>query len=240
MARIQGPVWIVIPDVGPEHPIAPGGPGDAHPEHPIVLPPDTPTDPPSVWEPVFPTNPIVIPDPGGGGERPDHTLPGDLPHPDQGLPGDQPQPEHPIVLPPDAVWPGDPAHPTHPIAPGGGEPTHPIAPGGSPGEPTHPIAPGGGPSHPIVLPTPPDGGGEQVGGLEFYQRKTLGINWDKSFDECAVVSIQAGTTADDLVTVRTVANDGSSSVTYPQDFKGSVLIRVNGMDGYLEGTTTVK
>jgi hypothetical protein len=229
MAKIAGPVWIVAPERG------------ERPEHPIVLPPDTPSEPPGIW----------------GGEAPPYVdigLPGPQPHPEHPivLPGDEHPahpiapgggtPEHPIVLPPETVWPPD-AHPEHPIAPGGpgdAHPEHPIAPGG--GEPTHPIAPGGGePTHPIVLPPDqPDGGGEEVGGLDFYQRKTLGFNWDKSFDECAVVKIQAGTTADDLVTVRTVANDGTSSVTYPQDFTGSVMIRVNGMDGYLEGTTTVK
>ena len=69
------------------------------------------------------------PKPPSGGEHPDHTLPGDLPHPehpiyfplppgapvdpeygipeeglphpDHTLPGPQPHPEHPIVLPPD-------------------------------------------------------------------------------------------------------------------------------------------
>jgi len=65
--------------------------------------------------------------PGTPPARPDHTLPGDLPHPehpifyplppgapvdpdygvpdthpDQGLPAPQPHPEHPIVLPPDS------------------------------------------------------------------------------------------------------------------------------------------
>jgi hypothetical protein len=30
---------------------------------------------------------------GGSGNRPDHTLPGDLPHPDQGLPAGEPHPE---------------------------------------------------------------------------------------------------------------------------------------------------
>jgi hypothetical protein len=37
-----------------------------------------------------------------------------------------------------------------------------------------------------------------------------------------------------------VANDGSSSVTYPQDFTGEVTIKVAGIDYYLEGTTTVE
>jgi hypothetical protein len=174
-----------------------------------------------------PEHPIVIPDPGGG-EHPEHPI----------APGGGPS--HPIVLPPDAIWPpGSGIDMPDQGLPG--EQPHPDQglPGDQPGV-SHPIAPGGGPTHPIVLPTPPDGGEEQVGGLEFYQRKTLGINWDSSFDECAVVTVQAGTTADDLVTVRTVANDGTSSVTYPQDFTGEVTIRVCGMDGYLEGTTTVK
>ena len=220
MAKVAGPVWIVAPD------------GGAHPEHPIVLPPDTPDNGLRPEHPIYnpggehPAHPIVIPDPGG-----------DL------------RPEHPIA-------PGGET-PEHPIAPGGERPTHPIAPGGEGGHPEHPIVlppeanlPDGiwgptdpFPTHPIVIPPDvPDGGGgtEPVGGLDFYQRKTLGFNWDPSFDQCAVVNIQAGTTQDDLVSVRQVANDGSSSVTYPQDFTGDVLIRVNGIDGYLEGTTAVK
>lgn len=201
MARIAGPVWIVQPEFG-EAP--PGGP-DAHPEHPIVLPPDTPPD-----SGAHPEHPIVIPDPGGGDEHPDHTLPGDLPKPDHELPGDQPRPEHPIVLPGEPEWPDDPK-----------------------------------PTHPIVLPDPyPDNslppGLEQVGDLEFYQRKTLGINWDPEFDPAQVVGIYAGSSGEaTLSLVRTVANNGASSVTYPQDFTGTVVIRVAGVDGYLEGTTSV-
>jgi hypothetical protein len=117
---------------------------DAHPEHPIYIPPPTP-----------PTaeHPIVLP-----------PLP---PEESGGIP------THPIYLPP-VVWPppvsvehpiapgGQPPVATHPIAPGGppptaehpifipGTPTHPIY---IPGKPTHPIAPGGSPgtpTHPIV------------------------------------------------------------------------------------------
>jgi hypothetical protein len=43
--------------------------------------------------------PVDIPPEGA---RPDHTLPGDLPHPDQGLPGAQPHPDHTL--------PGDQPH----------------------------------------------------------------------------------------------------------------------------------
>lgn len=48
-------------------PIVP--PSDAHPEHPIVLPPDKPSvPPPSIWPPGpgidFPSHPIVLPPPG--------------------------------------------------------------------------------------------------------------------------------------------------------------------------------
>jgi hypothetical protein len=213
MAEVHGPVWIVVPgDEHPAHPIAPGGPGDAHPEHPIVLPPDTPDNG------LRPEHPIYNP----GGEHPSHPIV--IPQPPGGVDGE---------------------HPAHPIAPGGdgGHPEHPIV---LPPETELPPLEIWGPndprpSVPIFLPPgQPDGGGEEVGGLEFYQRKTLGINWDASFDDSAVVTVQAGSSADDLVTVRTVANDGSSSVTYPQDFTGDVLIRVNGNDGYLEGETTVE
>lgn len=174
MTRTVGPVWIVQPTSAEEMP---------HPEHPIVLPPDTPPD-----SGLTPEHPIVIPDPG--------------------TPVDPNAPEvsHPIVLPGDPSW-GDDLKPTHPI----------------------------------VLPNPPDGGGstEPVGAPTFYQRKTLGINWDSSFDSSAVVDIKAGDSDTDPITVRTVANDGTSSVTYPQDFTGQVTIQVVGKDGYLEATTTI-
>lgn len=42
--------------------------------------------------------------PGGGGEHPDHTLPGDLPHP-----------EHPIELPPPTEPPTELPPPEHPL-----------------------------------------------------------------------------------------------------------------------------
>lgn len=86
--------------------------GDAHPEHPIVLPPENPGEPPRpahpIYLPPYPEHPIVLPpDEGNGGgngdEHPDHTLPGDLPHPDNSLPGDQPRPDHTL--------PGDLPHP---------------------------------------------------------------------------------------------------------------------------------
>lgn len=182
MPKIAGPLWIVQP--GEDQPMPPD---DAHPEHPIVLPPDVPPD-----SDLIPSHPIVIPDPGTpptGGEG---------------------EPSHPIVLPGDPEWPSD-AHPEHPIV-------------------LPPLYPDQG--------LPP--GLEAVGDLEFYQRKTLGINWDESFDPAQAVGIYAGAGEDEPTLVRTVANDGTSSVTYPQDFSGSVTIRVAGVNGYLEGTTTVQ
>jgi hypothetical protein len=91
--------------------------------------------------------------PGGQPPRPDHTLPGELPHPehpiffplppgapvhpDQGLPGEQPHPEHPIAMPPAGSTPptGTPPKPDHTL------------PGDLPQ-----------PSHPIVLPPDTEGG----------------------------------------------------------------------------------
>jgi hypothetical protein len=169
-----GPVWIVQP-------------GDEHPAHPIVLPPDTPPDSGNV-------------------------------------------PAHPIFLP---------GEPTHPIAPGGETPEHPIV------LPNPPDVGDAHPEHPIAWPDPyPDNslpeGLQPVGELEFYQRKTLGINWDPGFDPAQAVGVYASEEDNDPVLVRTVANDGSSSVTYPQDYTGEVTIRVAGINGYLEGSTTIE
>jgi hypothetical protein len=99
------------PDAHPEHPIVLPPDSPLEPTHPIVLPPEGETDPP------VPTHPIVLPplgiwpNPPEGSVLPDHELPGDQPHPDQGLPGEPPTiwpnpgfPSHPIVIPPD---PGD-------------------------------------------------------------------------------------------------------------------------------------
>jgi hypothetical protein len=109
---------------------------DAHPEHPIYIPPPTPPTP---------EHPIVLP-----------PLP---PEEAGGIP------THPIYLPP-VVWPpaGKPEHPiapggqppqvSPPIAPGGG-PSHPIAPGGQPPTAEHPIFIPGQPVHPIYLPGKP-------------------------------------------------------------------------------------
>jgi hypothetical protein len=172
--------------------------------------------------------------------------PGDIPHPDHELPGDQPSVEHPIVLPPDAETPDD-VHPEHPIVlppdlgiwpnppEGSVLPEHPIV-----LPPDMPDGPGDAiPSHPIYFPPYPDNslpaGLENAGEPDFYQRKTLGINWDAAFDPAKVVGIYAEGSL-----VRTVANDGSSSVTYPQDFTGDVTIRVAGINYYLEGTYTVQ
>jgi hypothetical protein len=178
MAKTVGPVWIVQPSSLGEIDQMP------HPEHPIVLPPDTPEDG------AHPEHPIVIPDPG--------------------TPPSGAHPEHPIVLPGDPEW-GDDLKPTHPIV----------------------LPPDAYPDNSL----PP--GLEAVGELDFYQRKTLGINWDESFDPAQAVGVYAGSGEGDLTLVRTVANDGSSSVTYPQDFTGEVTIRVAGINGYLEGTTTI-
>lgn len=119
-----------------------------------------------------PTPPGGVP-PGGQPPRPDHTLPGELPHPehpiffplppgapvdpdygwpiegkphpDHTLPGDQPHPDHTL--------PGDQPHPEHPIVlppdSGGWEPVYIWG-------PTDPR-----PTPPIVI--PPDGGAPDAG-----------------------------------------------------------------------------
>jgi hypothetical protein len=124
---------------------------DAHPEHPIVRPPEGGTGD-GIWGPTdpFPTNPIVIP--------PDAIAPGVPTHPIY-LPV---YPAHPIVIPPNAIGPGVP---THPIVLPPYRPEHPIIippDSVSPGVPAHPIVLPGVPTHPIVLPPgiwpePPEG-----------------------------------------------------------------------------------
>jgi hypothetical protein len=159
------------------------------------------------------------------------------------MPPDDAQPENPIVLPPDVPPDGD-VIPSHPIVlpgdPSGGTPEHPIVLPGDPEIPDDAHV-----EHPIELPDLyPDNslpaGLANVGSVDFYQRKTLGFNWDASFDPAQAVGIYASAGDGELMRVRTVANDGSSCVTYPTDFTGSVTIRVAGIDGYLEGTTTVE
>jgi hypothetical protein len=130
----------------PSHPIAPGGQppgiwGGAPPYVDIGFPGPQPGQPPSVWRPTFPTNPIVIP--------PDAISPGVPTHPiyipvypSQG-PG---FPTNPIVIPPNAIGPGVPTHPI--VLPPPGSPSHPIV------IPPDAIEPGV-PTHPIVLPPSP-------------------------------------------------------------------------------------
>ena len=161
--------------------------------------------------PSGPSTPIWIIAPGTPG--------GGLVDPDYGIElppdvdPDDPKPEHPIVIPPELVDPG-----------WGLE---------------VPVSP----SHPIEIPSYPDQGlpegGAEVGELGFYQRKTLGIKWDTSLLQSPAVGVYAVTDGQPSL-VRTVANTGSSSVTYPQDFTGEVTLRVADSDGnYCEGTTTV-
>lgn len=109
------PIYIPI---YPAHPIVipPGSWAPGVPAHPIVIPPED--QPPGIWgggnEP-FPTPPIVIPQPPGGGPpigiwpnpgHPAHPIVIPLPPIDA-------KPEHPIVLPPPDT--GLPVFPSHPI-----------------------------------------------------------------------------------------------------------------------------
>jgi hypothetical protein len=135
---------------------------DAHPEHPIVIPPPDV----GIWpDPGVPTHPIVLP-PGG-------TIGGTPEHPIYNPPAEPGVPAHPIVLPPGGEIGGTPEHPIYyppSVWPGPGRPAHPIAPGGPPpsvwpppGVPTHPIelppdgVIGGTPEHPIYYPPPQPG-----------------------------------------------------------------------------------
>jgi hypothetical protein len=179
----------------------------------------------------------------------------DIPHPAHPIvlppdtpPDGNPHPEHPIVLPPDVgIWPEPPERPDiEPPDPDAPRPEHPIV-----IPPDVPEPPDGAhPAHPIYINAYPDNslppGIEAVGELDFYQRKTLGINWDPSFDPAKAVGVYASDNSaggdeagGEFTLVRTVPNDGTSSVTYPQDFTGVVSIRVAGINGYLEGTATI-
>jgi len=106
--------------------IIPLGPSDAHPEHPIVLPPDLGTG-----EPVYPTHPIVLPPPEPGVPTHPIVIPPGTPI----IPGLKP--EHPIYLPPEGGGGTEPPRPTHPI----------VLPPEAGGDPH--------PEHPIYIPEPP-------------------------------------------------------------------------------------
>jgi hypothetical protein len=105
------PIYPAHPIVIPPDAIAPGVPA-----HPIVIPPEE--QPPGIWgggnEP-FPTPPIVIPQPPGGGPPVGiWPNPGHPAHPIViPLPPIDAKPEHPIVLPPPDS--GLPVFPSHPI-----------------------------------------------------------------------------------------------------------------------------
>jgi hypothetical protein len=101
------------------------------------------------------------------------------------------------------------------------------------------------PEHPIVIPDEetPEAPDEE---LDFFQRTTLGFNWTPS--SVGTEGEQVGVDAwqpepnDDVgswLNVRTVPNNGSSSVTYPADFTGDVKIRVRGSAGTVSGEATV-
>ena len=142
-----------------------GGRPMPHPEHPIVLPPEAPGEPPNViWpSPGHPAHPIapggpppVVSPPiyyppvisGGPGSLPPFVMPPIAlppviwPEPPDGGPPiaiDPGHPEHPIVIPPppNVVWPPD-VHVEHPIV-------LPLPPEIWPKPPLYP-------SHPIVIP----------------------------------------------------------------------------------------
>jgi hypothetical protein len=150
---------------------------------------------------------------------------------------DEPHPEHPIEMP------GEEPHPEHPIE--------------MPGEEPHP-------EHPIVLPpdvpeteppdqpeVPPDTEPpvSEEEELDFFQRVTLGFNWNQNTvgTEGEEVGVDAWVPDDEANfdgegtwrNVRSVPNTGSSSVTYPADFTGPVRIRVRGSAATVPGDFTV-
>lgn len=130
----------------------------AHIEHPIVLPPEMPGEPPGIWGPTDPrpTPPIVIIPPDKPGKPPLVIWGGPIdPYPDHGLPGQppgiwgptDPRPTPPIHLPP-MIWP-QPPEGGPPIAIDPGHPEHPIV------LPPLPPVDDAHPEHPIVIPVPP-------------------------------------------------------------------------------------
>lgn len=134
---------------GPIYPPEEGGgpPGDAHPEHPIVLPPE---------EPPYPAHPIVIPPGFIDGVHPEHPIV--IPPPLTIWGPNDPRPTPPIVIPPE-VFPPD-ARPEHPIV----IPPPDLIIWGGPYDPPHP-------AHPIEL--PPDGeGGVDPKPMENWDVKT--------------------------------------------------------------------
>jgi hypothetical protein len=88
---------------------------------------------------------------------------------------------------------------------------------------------------PVVDNTLPE---TSLGELDFYQRKTLGINWDPALLSDTEVGIFV-VEDDGPYKVRTVPNSGASSVTFPSDFTGTRTFRVGGESGYLEGTAQI-
>src|SRR5207342_3859734 len=104
-----------------------------------------------------PEHPIYYPLPPGAPVDPDYGVPVDRPHPDHELPGPQPHPEHPIVLPPgNGNW--------KPVYIWGGPGSLPTAP-----HPDHDLPP-----IPIPEPIPPDG--EQPA-IEFKAAWTPATGW---------------------------------------------------------------
>jgi hypothetical protein len=222
MAKVQKlpfPCWLVVPDLAPSNPIVlppeVAGPDDPRPSHPIFLP----------EAPVYPDNslpgdqpvvehPIYLP------VGPDNTLPGDQPIVDNSLPSDQPGIDN--TLPPfvDNSLPGDQPVIDNSLPPLQPRPEHPIY------DPVYPDNS-----------LPPEAG--KVGDLDFYQRKTVGINWDP---DALVPSMMVGVYVKEngsFTKVRTVPNNGASSVTYPADYTGTATFRVSGINGYCEGTVKV-
>lgn len=81
----------------------------AHPDHELPKPPSGQPPRPDHALPgelPHPEHPIYYPLPPGAPVDPAYGIPEDGPHPDQGLPGDQPRPDHGLPKPP-----GTPTHP---------------------------------------------------------------------------------------------------------------------------------
>jgi hypothetical protein len=190
------------------------------------------------WEPEFRNPDGTPPLPPSGGEEippegevtpPEGEIPVEPTEPpvEPTEPGpDDPVPTHPIVIPPEEET-------------GTGETT---GEGGSDdvsGE--IPIDVDTGEELPVEEQPPPEEP-TALGALGFFQRKTLGIKWDPQVivgDDDGNVAISVA--IDDAWSrVRTVPNNGHSSVTFPKNFTGERVVRIIGSNGFFEGTATIK
>lgn len=68
--------------------------------------------------------------------------------------------------------------------------------------------------------------------LRFQQRKVVNVLWDTGMVKGMSASIEASSEEqEETIEVRTVANDGSATITFPNSFKGPCAVVVRGSKG---------